>query len=181
MDSPNVATAIGPILGGVLTSYAGWRWIFGFLAVWSSICLLLIALLLPETARSVVGNASQKVSGFRRPLITCFRSPEQVLYFPGRDDGSGTEPVSPPEDGRGSRRFKFPNPLACLKLLWAKDSALITLIFGVFYMNLSSLQASTSTLFIKIHSISGIGLGLVYLPSGIGSCIGAYYAGTTTG
>lgn len=44
-------------------------------------------------------------------------------------------------------------------------------------MNLSSLQASTSTLFVKIHSISGIGLGLVYLPSGIGSCVGAYYAG----
>jgi len=78
----------------------------------------------------------------------------------------------------GRRRdFKFPNPLASLKLLWAKDSALITLIFGVFYMNLSSLQASTSTLFVKIHGISGIELGLVYLPSGIGSVIGAYYAG----
>jgi hypothetical protein len=57
------------------------------------------------------------------------------------------------------------------------DSALITLIFGIFYMNLSSLQASTSTLFIEIHGISGLQLGLVYLPSGIGSCIGAYGAG----
>jgi predicted MFS family arabinose efflux permease len=181
VDSPNVATAIGPILGGALTSYAGWRWIFGLLAIGSSICLLLIALLLPETARSVVGNGSEKVSGFQRPLLTCFRSPEQVLYSPGKGDGPGAESVSLPEDGRGSRRFKFPNPLASLKLLWAKDSALITLIFGVFYMNLSSLQASTSTLFVKIHNISGIGLGLVYLPSGIGSCIGAYCAGTSTG
>ncbi|KAH6636428.1 major facilitator superfamily domain-containing protein [Chaetomium tenue] len=176
---PNIATAIGPILGGALTSYAGWRWIFGFLAIWSSICVLLIALLLPETARSVVGNGSRKVSTLRRPLIaiSSFRSPEQVPYSSGKDDGSGTAPVSRPEDGRESHPFKFPNPLASLKLLWAKDSALITLIFGVFYMNLSSLQATTSTLFVEIHSISGIGLGLVYLPSGIGSCIGAYYAG----
>jgi MFS family permease len=179
VDRPNVATAVGPILGGAITSYAGWRWIFGFLAIWSSICLLLMVLLLPETARSVVGNGSQKVTGLRRPLlaITSFRSPEQVLYSPEKDSDSGTEPVSLPEDGRRTRRLKFPNPLASLKLLWAKDSALITMIFGVFYMNLSSLQASTSTLFVQIHSIDGIELGLVYLPSGIGSCIGAYHAG----
>ncbi|OIW27702.1 MFS general substrate transporter [Coniochaeta ligniaria NRRL 30616] len=173
---PNVATAIGPILGSALTSYAGWRWIFGFLAILSGTCLFLVALLLPETARSVVGNGSGKVSGLRRPLLTCFGRPTQSPSL-GKSDGSDADPSLLPEDGTESR-FRLPNPLASLKLLWAKDSALITLIFGIFYMNLNSLQASTSTLFVQVHDISGIELGLVYLPSGIGSCIGAYYAGS---
>lgn len=114
-----------------------------------------------------------------RYLVDGHYSPalKQVIYAPEKDDGSGTEPPLLPEDGRESRRFKFPNPLASLKLLWAKDSALVTPIFGVFYMNLSSLQASTSTLFVQIRSIHEIELGLVYLPSIIGSCIGTYYAG----
>lgn len=75
------------------------------------------------------------------------------------------------------KEFKVPNPLKSLKLLWSKDTALITLIFGIFYMNLSSLQTSTSTLLIGLYGISDLQAGLIYLPSGIGSCIGAYGAG----
>lgn len=176
--SPNIATAIGPILGGALTSYCGWRWIFWFLAILSGTCLFLIALLLPETARSIVGDGSGKVSGLRRTILSYFQistlSPSR-----NKSNDSSSEPVALIED-LTRRRSRLPNPLESLKLLWAKDSALITLIFGIFYMNLSSLQASTSTLFIEVHDISGLLLGLVYLPSGIGSCIGAYCAGMVT-
>ena len=44
-------------------------------------------------------------------------------------------------------------------------------------MNLSCVQASTSVIFIKLYGISELEAGLVYLPSGIGSIIGAYGAG----
>ncbi|OHE98389.1 hypothetical protein CORC01_06385 [Colletotrichum orchidophilum] len=64
--SPNIATAVGPILGGALTSYPGWRGIFWFLSILSGTCLFLTALILPETARSVVGDGSGEVSGLRR-------------------------------------------------------------------------------------------------------------------
>jgi MFS family permease len=178
VNSPNVGTAIGPILGGALTSYAVWRWIFGFLAILSGTCLFLVAILLPETARSVVGDGSGKVSGLCRPLLTCFTRPTHSRS-PGKSNGTGADPVSLRGDGTESR-FRLPNPLGSLKLLWAKDSALIRLIFGIFYINLSSLQAFTSTLFVQVHNVSGIEVGLVYLPSGISSCIGAYYAGEVT-
>ncbi len=172
---PNITTAVGPILGGALASYLGWRWIFWFLAISSGACLLLIALLLPETARSIVGDGSGKVSGFRRTVLSHWQL--LTLRQGHRRPGSASGEAAVAIGNDTGRRLKLPNPLASLKLLWAKDSALITLIFGIFYMNLSSLQASTSTLFLTVYDISGIQLGLVYLPSGIGSCIGAYCAG----
>ncbi|KAF6828735.1 hypothetical protein CMUS01_08444 [Colletotrichum musicola] len=125
---PNVATAIGPILGGALTDQ------------------------LPRLALDLL-------------------APVHPVRSLKSEEGVGDA------DDRAKRRLKLPNPLKSLRLLWAKDSALITLIFGVFYMNLSSLQASLSTLFVEIYSILGLQLGLVYLPSGVGSCIGAYFSG----
>lgn len=175
MNSPNIATAIGPILGGALISHAGWRWIFWFLAILSGTYLFLIIFILPETARSVVGDGSGRVSGLRLTVLSYVQSSMRPITRNKSNNSSG-EPVIPTEHHTRSR-WKLPNPLLSLKLLWAKDSILITLIFGIFYMNLSSLQTSTSTLFADLYHVSGIQLGLVYLPSGIGSCIGAYGAG----
>jgi len=141
----------------------------------SGTCLSLVALLLPETARSVVGDGSGNVSGLRRTILSYLKV-STLSPFRNESNESSIEPVVLTEDDTG-RRWRLPNPLESLKLLWAKDTVLITLIFGIFYMNLSSLQASTATLFIEVHHISGLQLGLVYLPSGIGSCIGAYGAG----
>ena len=77
-----------------------------------------------------------------------------------------------------TRKISYvPNPVKCLRLLWAKDCILVVLIFGIFYMNLNCVQASTSSLFIDLYGVSELSAGLVYLPSGIGSIIGAYGAG----
>ena len=173
--SPNIATAIGPVLGGALQGYAGWNWIFWFLSLLSGSCLILLVLLLPETARSIVGNGSLKVSGVHRSMLS---------YLQSSNPSSSPKNIEAPESGptvpvgqSNRNESKIPNPLESLKFLYAKDCALITLIFGIFYMNLSSLQASTSTLFIGLYDITEFQAGLIYLPSGIGSCIGAYGAG----
>ena len=48
--------AAGPILGGIFSGTLGWRAIFWFLAIYSSIFL-------PETLRSLVGNSSVPARG----------------------------------------------------------------------------------------------------------------------
>ncbi|KAK9856348.1 hypothetical protein MYU51_001187 [Penicillium brevicompactum] len=50
--------AIGPTLGGILTQYLGWRSVFWFLAICSSVVVSIMLLFLPETSRAVVGNGS---------------------------------------------------------------------------------------------------------------------------
>ncbi|OQE46852.1 hypothetical protein PENCOP_c001G03016 [Penicillium coprophilum] len=163
--SPNIATAIGPILGGALSEAPGWRWIFWVPAIASGICILLVALFLPETARSIVGNGSRNVSALYRPIFGCQRS---------------IKPTSLPalhERENTPRNFRIPNPLTTLKILTSRESLLITAIYGIYYMNFSCLQGSLSTLFIDIYHFSELKAGLIYLPFGIGSCIGAYCSG----
>ncbi|KAI0437234.1 MFS general substrate transporter [Xylaria telfairii] len=172
---PNIATAIGPIVGGALTSYPGWRWIFWLLSILSGTCLFLLVMLLPETARLVVGNGSVQVSGIHPTVLSHFQTPRLP---PSSEIAVVTEAgFTMSQEDNTKKHFRVPNPLRSWKLLWARDTALITLIFGVFYMNLSSLQASLSTLFINLYGITEIQAGLIYLPSGIGSCAGAYGAG----
>ncbi|KAJ5514350.1 Major facilitator superfamily domain general substrate transporter [Penicillium fimorum] len=162
---PNIATAIGPILGGALSEAPGWRWIFWVPAIASGICILLIALFLPETSRSIVGNGSRHVSALHRPIFRYHQSRKSTV-LPALN-----EEVNTP------RKFRIPNPLATLKILASRDSLLITAIYGIYYMNFSCLQGSLSTLFIDIYKLSELKAGLVYLPFGIGSCIGAYCSG----
>jgi len=175
LHSPNIATAIGPVIGGALTQHAGWRWIFWTLTISSGFCLILIALFLPETSRFMVGNGSWKVSGLHRTLFSFFHT-SKSLNLQGDLALSSNRPIE--QETRATRKtYQIPNPLASLKMLWAKDTALITLIYGIYYMNFSCLQASMSTIFIKSYGLSELKAGLIYLPFGIGSVIGAYFSG----
>lgn len=154
-------------------SHAGWQWIFWFLTLASGACLLLIILFLPETSRFIVGNGSRKVSALHRPLSSCLRMPYQRQARKDLEKGSKNHADEPPK-----KAFHIPNPLTSLKILFAKDAVCITLIYGIFYMNFSCLQASMSTLVIGLYGYSEIKAGLLYLPFGIGSIVGAYCSGT---
>lgn len=70
--------SIGPVLGGIITQFLGFRSIFWFLFGLGSITLLLILLLLPETLRSIAGNGTLRLAGIHRPLIYTF-SPLPML------------------------------------------------------------------------------------------------------
>ena len=152
--SPNFATAIGPVLGGALAQNPGWRWIFWLFAISSGVCLLLIFFFLPETSRFIVGNGSGKVSGLHRTLFS-YLHPSRPLHLQDISGGSEDGPYDR-EDRLVRKPFRIPNPLASLKILCAMDTALIRMIYGVFYMNFSCPQASISTLFISIHGFSEI-------------------------
>lgn len=173
--SPNIAAAIGPVIGGALAEFPGWRWIFWLLSILSGTCLLLIACFLPETARSVVGNGSTNASGAYRTIFSYVQTPRSST--PADISDRADNVVTLPPENATRKGFHVPNPAKSLKLLWAKDCILIVLIFGIFYMNLSCVQASTSALFIDLYGITELKAGLIYLPSGIGSIIGAYGAG----
>lgn len=55
MLGPQLGPVLGPILSSV-SSKGQWRWIFGLLAIFGLVSVLLVAFFLPETMRFLVGN-----------------------------------------------------------------------------------------------------------------------------
>ena len=138
---PNITTAISPILGRALTQQFGWRWIFWILAMFSGVCLALIMVYLLETSRYIVGSGSRETSGVRRALIF-YLQPLKTSHSPNSATSEDCA-TSTPLGRELSREYHIPNPLARLKLLWARDTALITTIYGVYYMVFSCLHTSS--------------------------------------
>ena len=62
-------------------------------------------------------------------------------------------------------------------MLWAKDTALITLIYNIYCMGFSCLQASLSPLFIDLYHLSEMNARLIFLRFGVESVVAAYCSG----
>ncbi|OQV09423.1 hypothetical protein CLAIMM_13548 [Cladophialophora immunda] len=161
---PNVAPGLGPVLGGVLAEKAGWRWIFWVLAILSTLSLVLIFALLPETARNVVGNGSHSVPVLNKSLLLLWRENRQKkidLTLEGHR-------TAVPEAVSRRATLRIPNPLGSVHIFLQRESAPVILINGIFYSAYCCLQASLSSLFIAIYGYKELEAGLIYLPFGTG-------------
>ncbi|KAL3486498.1 major facilitator superfamily domain-containing protein [Aspergillus germanicus] len=52
--SPFTGASLGPVLGGLINSWASWRWSFYFLLIWASLQSILVMLFGPETYHPVL-------------------------------------------------------------------------------------------------------------------------------
>jgi MFS family permease len=60
--------ALGPIVGGLLDHFFGWRAIFWFLVMLSGTFFIIVLVALPETCRAVVGNGFVLSPKWNRPF-----------------------------------------------------------------------------------------------------------------
>ncbi|KAJ8064641.1 hypothetical protein OCU04_006964 [Sclerotinia nivalis] len=152
--------SIGPVLGGIITQYLGFRAIFWVLLGLGSLALLSIIAFLPETLRSVAGNGSIILKGVHRPLFYAPPSTEQL------------DQELPPK-----KKITFSSVFAPLKFLLEKD-VFVTLFFGaVVYTVWSMVTSSTTALFSEHFNLSNLELGLIFLPNGFGCICGSYLTG----
>ncbi|TDZ54894.1 Itaconate transport protein [Colletotrichum trifolii] len=155
----NVGPTLGPVLGGVLTQYFGWPSIFWFCFVLVGFWLVAYALFIPETCRNVVGNGSVPVKGWNRPLMDVFR----------HRGGDGVQRNREPAD-RAGMKWRFPNPLRAVKIIFEKEMALILIYNSLLYVAFIDVAATLGTLFREIYGFNDLQLGLCYLPYGAGCC-----------
>lgn len=127
------APSLGPLLGGALAYQGGWRWVFWFLTIASSIVLTTMALILPETARTIVGNGSIPPPRYSRPWVP-------TIMRPWKNNGEQTASMI-------LRKRSFPNPLRSLKILCRPDTGVSILAGSILYMVYCSSHASLSTVF----------------------------------
>lgn len=158
--SITIAPSVGPILGGALTFAAGWPWIFWFLCIASGVCLLLMALFLPETSQKLVGNGSIPPPKYlRTPFPTVMKHWE------------------PADSGMSSVHWRLPNPFNSILILCRKDNTIIILACGLLYVVYTCINASLSTMFVSIYNLNQWEAGLIYLPFGIGGIVSTFMSG----
>ncbi|KAF9240540.1 hypothetical protein DTO013E5_5608 [Penicillium roqueforti] len=153
-----LAPSIGPILGGVLSKYLGWEAIFWFLAIAAGTFFVPLLLFFPETCRGIVGNGSSPAVGWNRTMWSYFWT---------------TSEMTPPALSVPRRRLNVPNPYSTLRLLFHRPVGLVLLANGVVFSSYYAVTAGIPALFHRIYDLDDLGIGLCFIPAGLGSLLSA--------
>ncbi|PVH98443.1 MFS general substrate transporter [Periconia macrospinosa] len=158
---PMLAPCIAPAAGGAIAQAMGWRAIFWLVVIMVTVCLVFIALFLPETLRAISGNGSIPVSRHLRPIIPVV----------GRKYASATSST----DDAPPRKKQSINPF----VLFTYPDVLVLLSFtGIVYAVYYTVTATISSTFKEIYPhLSETVLGLCYLPAGAGMIVGSSLTG----
>jgi len=142
--------AIGPVFGGALTQFLGFRSIFYFLLGLASFVVILLFLYLPETLPKIAGDGSRPLYRIYRPLLGNAQRDAKIL----KDERY--KPTS----------LSFSAIFDSFKLILEKDVAVSLLFGGTIYTVWSMITSSTSTLFKEEYNLSEVVIGLCFLPNG---------------
>ena len=158
--------AIGPVIGGVLSDKLGWRSVFWFLTIYGGVCLAIIALVLPETLRSIVDDGSKETPPYARSILN--------IYQRNRHPEVAAPPDAPDDVPSPGNSIDF---LAPIKVLFNLKTFCAILYVAVHYAVWQMVLTALSTLVQNIYHISEIQIGLIFLANGAGSMIGTVLTG----
>ncbi|KAL4891914.1 major facilitator superfamily domain-containing protein [Aspergillus ambiguus] len=162
--------ALGPIIGGLLAEFLGWRSVFWFLAIISGSYLVLYALTMPETARSVVGNGHvPPTQGWRMSVVQYCRRRRRRRHA-RRSSHDVPAVAATPADARS--KLAFPNPLRAFSIVLEPDALILISFVGLVMFANIALMTSTPNLFTRLYGLNTLEIGLCFL-----ACIGAILNG----
>ncbi|KAB8254580.1 major facilitator superfamily domain-containing protein [Aspergillus pseudonomiae] len=163
------AFAFGPVIGGTLTTYLGWRSIFWFLSISSGLFLSAYVLFMPETARAVVGDGS--VAPRRWWTKPVFHNTKRLQH-------DAAQRPAQPQRRRERPQTALHMIFASLRIIGKKDAFVLIMYTSLLYFGVSALWSTTANHFGQRYGLSTLYLGLSFMPYGILGGLGMVISGT---
>ncbi|KAJ5109717.1 hypothetical protein N7532_002362 [Penicillium argentinense] len=161
--------SLSPIIGGLISQYLNWHWIFWFLLILSAIFAGGLIAFLPETCRKVVGDGSIP------PPWPNLSISDWIRHRCRERNGSvSAEQIL---EARKNYAFRFPSPLPTLKVVVDFETGLILLTTGLMYAGFYAVMTGATTTFHEVYHFNNIQTGLMYIPIGAGGIFSAFTTG----
>jgi multidrug resistance protein len=160
-----VAPALGPVIGGLLAKFLGWRSVFWFLVIISGGYLVFFVIAMPETARKIVDNGSEVPAEWWRMSVVqwLFSRTHRLQKRSDEERHPGDRSQQPEQRPRQTTKLKFPNPLHSIAILLEWDALIIISYIGfVMFANIA-LLTSTPNLFGPLYGFNELQIGLCFL------------------
>jgi len=162
--------SLSPIIGGLISQYLDWHWLFWFLLILSGVFFLSLFLFLPETCRKVVGDGSIP------PPPLNFSVSDYIRHRRRKKRGESASPEEIAEL-RKNYSFRFPSPLPTLRVVTDLETGAILLATGLMYAGFYAVMTGATSSFHNVYHFNNIQTALMYLPIGIGGIFSAFTTG----
>ncbi|KAK7927614.1 MFS multidrug transporter [Apiospora marii] len=184
-----LAPALGPVIGGLISQFLGWRWIFWFLTILAGAFMVLYALFMPETCRNIVGDGSLRSHKAYRPLwqlgkeALADRRRSRRRANQDSDNGNNNKngltlrPTISRVSTKHSLHVRRLNPFKSLTILFDKEMFLLLMYSSIIFAGFYAVATAMPSQLAANYGFSDLTVGLMFLPLGGGSIFAAAVLG----
>ncbi|KAK8080099.1 major facilitator superfamily transporter [Apiospora hydei] len=179
-----LAPALGPVIGGLISQFLGWRWIFWFLTILAGAFMVIYALFMPETCRNIVGDGSLRPHKAYRTLwqlgkeaLEDRRRAKENTNNNSDSNDLALHQTASRASARPALQVRKLNPFKSLAILFDKEMFLLLMYSSIVFAGFYAVATALPSQLARNYGFDNLMVGLMFLPLGGGSIFAAAVLG----